>query len=180
MSQPDLPGPFLGRLKQLEEDLDKQEFYVLVWGSGESAKGDFEKRKKIRDDLAQCFGENNVFLSEDERFGPLVDKHGLAIAEAIQAEAIDAVVVLDTSIGPHSEILKYGDIIIGKAVVFVEHRYKKSESFANIAFDAVKVEGYTQEEYANCEKIRRVARNFISGLRFRNAYRNPLRESFGR
>jgi hypothetical protein len=118
-------------------------------------------------------------MSEDERFRPLTERHGLRTAEAIQAGSIDGVVVLDTSIGPHSELHQYGDIILGKAIVFVRQEHKDSEGFARIAQDTLKVEGYSPDEYASCETIRRKARDFLSGLRLKKTRLKPLQGLFG-
>ena len=179
MDLPDLPAILLERLNQHEQLLNREAFYVLIWGSGESLPRDYGKRLKIRDYLASLFGSDKVFMSEDERFQPLVERHGLAVAEAMQAGSLDGIVILDTSIGPHSELLKYGDIIHGKAIVFAERKDKDMEGFGDIAFHTAKVERYTSEEYESCETIRRKARDFLSGLRFIKARQKDLQGLFG-
>jgi hypothetical protein len=179
MDPPELPPALVKRIQQHEQLLAEQDFYVLVWGSGESHPEDHAKRLAIRDYLASLFGQDNVFMSEDKRFRPLVEKHGLGTAEAIQAGSIDGVVVLDTSIGSHSELHEYGDIILGKAIVFVKHEHKDSEGFARIVQDTLKVEGYTAEEYASCETIRRKTRDFLSGLRLKRTRLKSLQGLFG-
>jgi hypothetical protein len=179
MDPPDLPPALVKRIQEHEQLLADQDFYVLVWGSGESHSEDYAKRVAIRDDLASLFGQDNVFMSEDERFQPLVEKHGLRTAEAIQAGSIDGVVVLDTSIGPHSELHQYGDIILGKSIVFLKQQHKDTEGFSRIAHDTLKVEGYTDEEYASCETIRRKAKDFLSGLRLKKTRLRPLQGLFG-
>lgn len=179
MDPPDLPLGLIKRLEQHEQLLARQDFYVLVWGPGESYAGDYAKRRVIQDYLASLFGQDNVFMSEDKRFQPWVERHGLATAEAIQAGSVDGLVVLDTSIGVHSELHQYGDIILGRAIVFIKHENKFSEGFARVAQDTLKVEGYTDEEYASCETIRRKARDFLSGLRLKKARLKSLQGLFG-
>jgi hypothetical protein len=83
MDPPDLPPALVKRIQQHEQLLADQDFYVLVWGSGEAHFEDHAKRLAIRDYLASLFGPDKVFMSEDERFRPLVEKHGLRTAEAI-------------------------------------------------------------------------------------------------
>lgn len=150
----------------------------MVWGSGPSSP-DHAKRLQIRDHLAKRFGAEKVFLSEDPEFEALTEKYGLATAEAIQAGSIDALIVLDTSIGPHSELLLYGDIILSKAIVFVEESRKESQGFARVAYDALKTEAYTAEEYRSCENIRRKANDFAQAMRLRKARRKELGGLFG-
>ena len=131
------------------------------------------KRCAIRDHLADAnrFGPQAVFMSEDEAFRGMVEQHGLEVAEALQVKAVDAVVVLDTSIGPHTEISKYGDIMMGKTIVFVPEEHKNSPGYAAVAFNALKVEGYTSEQYASCTEIRRKANNYCQALRLMKAKR---------
>lgn len=179
MDPPELPPALAKRIQQHEQLLADQDFYVLVWGSGESRPEDHAKRLAIRNYLASLFGQENVFMSEDERFRPLVERHGLRTAEAIQAGSIDGVVVLDTSIGPHSELHQYGDIILARALVFVKQQHKGAEGFSRVAHATLKVEGYTAEEYASCETIRRKARDFLSGLRLKKARLKSLQGLFG-
>jgi hypothetical protein len=179
MDPPGLARGLVKKIEQHEQLLANQDFFVLVWGSGESRPEDHAKRLTIRDDLAALFGQENVFISEDERFRPLVERHGLATAEAIQAGSVDGIVVLDTSIGPHGELHRYGDIILGKAIVFVKHEYKESEGFSRVAYNTLNVEGYTADEYTSCETIRRKARDFLSGLRLRKTLLKSLQGLFG-
>ena len=178
MDPPGLPSPLLKRFKKHEDFLGKQDFYILVWGSGTSSPH-YAKRIAVRDHLVDQFGSEKVFMSEDVRFSSMVEQHGLATAEAIQAGSVDGIVVLDTSIGPHSELLNYRDIIAGKVIVFVANEHKEARSFAGVAYDTLKVEGYTPDEYASCETIRRKVTEFLSGLRFRKACRKPLKGVFG-
>jgi hypothetical protein len=179
MDPPELPPALAKRIQQHEQLLADQDFYVLVWGSGESHSEDHAKRIAIYDYLASLFGADKVFMSEDERFRPLVERHGLRTAEAIQAGSIDGVVVLDTSIEPHSELHQYGDIILGKSIVFLKQEHKDAEGFSRVAQDALKVEGHTAEEYASCETIRRKSRDFLSGLQLKKTRLKPLQRLFG-
>ena len=100
MNIPSLPEGLRKRIEDLEGSLRDEDFHILVWGSGESAEQDYEKRKRIFNYLAEPerFGPNNVFMSEDIAFRPLVERYEHGVAEALQAGAVDAVVALDTSI----------------------------------------------------------------------------------
>lgn len=172
-----LPESFLTRLQEIKEGLKAQPFFILLWGPGEGEG--LEKRQRIREFLANHFGQDSVFMSEDEEFQDMRDEFGLRVAEAIQAAAIDAVVVLNTSIGSHTEIVTYEYIIARKALVFVSHEHRDSDSFAAIAYDFLRTEGYTEEEYKSCENICRKANLFAQTLRFKKAERDTMRKVFG-
>ena len=118
-------------------------------------------------------------MSEDQKFNDISREFGPGIAEAIQAGAIDAVVALNTSIGTHTEIVRYEHIIANKAVVFVPYEHKESEGFAAVAYDVLKTESFTDEEYETCEAICKKARNFTQGLRFKKANLGKLRKIWG-
>lgn len=181
MNIPSLPEGLRKRIEDLEGSLRDEDFHILVWGSGESAEQDYEKRKRIFNYLAEPerFGPNNVFMSEDIAFRPLVERYEHGVAEALQAGAVDAVVALDTSIGPHTEIALYADILVGKTLVFVPHEHKESEGFARTAFVTLKAEGYTPEQYESCNDICRMANEFAQGLRLRKAKHGTLSNIFG-
>lgn len=159
---PFLPPLLRERLDRLESILNAEPFFVLIWGSGVGNPEDFEKRVKIRGHLTSCLGPNRVFMSEDPEFRNLVAKHGERLAELLEVGAVDSVVVLDTSPGPHTEVILYENSLIGKTIVFVKQEYKDSPGFAAIAYEKLKVEGFTKEEYTECETIRRRAHKFVT------------------
>lgn len=141
-------------------------FTILVWGSGKRSPEDYEKRVKIRDHLRQRFGVNAVFFSENKGFQDLVEEYGsLEVAEEIQARSVNAIIVLDTSIGPHSEIFSYRAVLRRKGLVFAREGHVSSGGFPGVVFEALKVEEYTAVEYQDCSTIRRKANKFCQALR---------------
>ena len=176
MANPTLPQGLEARIEAIGNRLKQEEFYVLVWGSGEGNQAAYEKRTLIRDHLAASFGDENVRLSEDSAFQGYVQEYGEFAAEAMEAQAVDAVVIFDTSVGPHTELTKFEDILRGKSIVFVPHAHKESRSFAATAYDVLKVEGYTEEEFQSCNSIRRKANNFAQALRMKKFERQRFQQ----
>lgn len=179
MDDATLPESFVRKLEALEARLGEEEFTILVWGSGRSSPVDYEKRLRVRDHLRERFGDGRVFLSEDPALQPYVERLGLGTAEALQARAVDAVVILDTSIGAHTELTKYGSLLLGKTIVFASDAVKASGGFASVAFDVLKTEYYTDEEYRECHEIRRRANDFCQGLRMMRAQPDRLARVLG-
>lgn len=176
MSEGNLPDKYQERIDELMEDLESTEFYVLVWGSGEENDSDYEKRVEICRHLEERLDPEYVWMSEDEEFDEMTDKFGDMASEAMQAAAAHAVIVLDTSMGPHTEIAIYDEIIQGKTLVFIEEEHAQTEAFAGRAMDALKTVPFTEEEYDDCRMIRRTANDFVQALRFQERKLDGLRK----
>lgn len=164
-----LPDGLKDRLNEVINALNEQNFYVLVWGSGKKNTKNYKKRMQIKKHLEKVLGKNQVYLSEDKKFRDLVTAYGLGGAEELEVRGFDAIVVLDTSIGPHCEITKYEEILRGKGIVFVTKNLLKSGGFASVPYCTLKVEGYSDSEFEDCKRIRKEANSFVQGIRFAKA-----------
>jgi hypothetical protein len=161
-----LPDALAERLKLLQDQLAQVEFFILVWGSGPSQPRQYAKRLQIREHLASRFPSASVFFSEDEEFKALLEQYESdEVVEELEARAVDAVIVLDTSIGPHSELYAFRPVLLAKAFVFTPNEHKDSRGFASTVFHPLKVEGYSPEEFEDCTEIRRKANRFCQALR---------------
>jgi hypothetical protein len=164
-----LPEGLQKRIEKFKQELEKLDFYVLVWGSGKADPANYEKRLQIVEHLAQRLGPKRVFMSEDPCFQSLVNAYGLRGAEVLQAQGVDAIVVLDTSIGPHTEITAYEAILREKGIVFTKDAHKNSDGFAATSYAALKVEAYSDEQFRDCNYIRMQANNFVQAKLFERA-----------
>jgi len=160
---------YLRRLKEFFDELEAVEFCILVWGSGKENEEHFNKRRTIYNHLAEKF--SCVIMSEDEAFQEDVETYGLEAAEAAQAKKADAIVVLDTSIGPHTEIAMFAGIMRedNKTIVFAAEEFTNSTGFAATPFKLLKVESYMPEEYEDCTQIRKAATEHCINLRWEKA-----------
>ncbi len=59
--------------------------------------------------------------------------------------------------------------MMGKTIVFAPEEHKNSPGYAAVAFNALKVEGYTPEQYEDCTEIRRKGNAYCQALRFMKA-----------
>ena len=161
-----LPEKLRKRIEKKQAVLKKEPFFVLVWGSGKSGGTAYKKRRAIKDHLADCLGPERVFMSEDKEFRELVARHGTLAAEGIELAAVDAVVVFDTSIGPHTELALYNGHFDGKEIVFVPAKYRNSKGMAAEVLKCLKVEYYTPTQFKDCHTIRTRANDFVHGKLF--------------
>ena len=163
------------RLRLLSSNVEKIDFHVLLWGPGPSHPAGYEKRLRIRAHLSELLGPDRVLMSEDQDLQFLVDEHGLRTAEAIQLAAVDAVIVLDSSHGPHTEVATFESELRGKSKVFVPDDLASDRGFASEVLKTLNVFAYSEDEFASCHRIRQTAEDFVRGLRFLKANRPVLR-----
>jgi hypothetical protein len=153
-------------LRQLEEQIDRTPFTVLIWGSGTSKPDAYDKRLKIRKHLEPLLAKNSVFMSEDVVFKQLNDKIGVVGAEEAQAEMVDVIIVLGTSLGPLTEVATYKQWIRTKGLFFVEKSLLESGGFAPQTWHGLVIKEFTPDQLSDCEQIRAWAKEHVLGKRF--------------
>jgi len=105
-----------------------------------------------------------VLFSED----PALEeerKAGDFAAEFRQATIADAVVLIPETEGPLVEAALYQDELIGKCIVFTTRR--DAPGFARAAYQLLVTHEVEPEEWRVCERVRRLAREFVEALRAR-------------
>jgi hypothetical protein len=156
---------FLKRLERVREAIRECPFTVLVWGPGEKAETpQRRKRLAIRQDLEGVVGPDSVVFSEEDAASPggLQDSGAFA-TEYTQARAADAVILIPESPGSLAEAALYVEELRGKAIVFATRRGE--HGFAREAYATLKIEDVEPEEWEDCERVRRKAREFVETLR---------------
>ena len=162
-------------LVQAQKRFREVQFYVLIWGPGSASDTpQREKRDRIRKDLEQLLGPENVWYSEDisEDNDPELDRLrelGDLGSEYVQVQAADAVVLIPESPGSIAEAALYQDELRGKTIVFTTKR--QGTSFASNTYFMHKVETVTEREWSSCQRVRRLTKRFINDLRFLKAKR---------
>lgn len=151
------------RLRLVKQASEATPFLVFVWGPGVMRDSpQARKRQTIRRDLEEVVGSGRVLFSEDpgleaERRG------GDFTAEFRQAQIADAVVLIPETEGPLVEAALYQGQLLGKAVVFTTQR--DHPGFPRAAYHLLPVREVEPEEWATCERVRRLAREFVESLR---------------
>jgi len=158
---------FKKHLKNVQEKLKQCEFTVLIWGPGEKTDTpERRKRLKLREDLQEIVGSDGVvFSEEDEAELTKLRQAGGFAAEYIQARAADAVILIPESPGPLTEAAAYSDELRGKTIVFAKRRLEEEKGFAAEAYSVLKVEEIEPDEWEDCRRVRRKAREFVETLR---------------
>lgn len=138
-------------------------FIVVIWGPGTDLNTlESRKRRQLKDDLEAVVGEGRVFFSEDPELSSEREAGGFA-AEYIQVRAADAVVIIPESPGALTEAALYQAELLGKTIVFTKRRDKAG--FARAAYDLLTVHEIEPEEWRLCNRVRRLAREFVESLR---------------
>lgn len=143
-------------LKLIEKQKDirrKIDFFILVWGSGGSDVLANKKRKNMVNVLATEFGEKNVLMSEDPALENLKNRYGDIVAESIQLDAADFVIILDTSLGPHLEAQQYHYKLTNKSIVLCNDKYKNVKSYPSNLRYKYDLVWFKEDEYKNCNLI---------------------------
>jgi hypothetical protein len=154
------------RLREVSTALDETPFTVLIWGPGvpaDSAPG--RKRERLRDYLQSVLGRAaTVVFSEDleEQIEELAGRQD-AVAEYIQLRAADAVVLIPESVGSVTESALFTAELRSKCIAFVERRERKG--FARNAYLTLKIELVEREEWNECTRVTRLARDYVEQLR---------------
>lgn len=136
-------------------------FFVFVWGPGPGTLAQRSKRERIRADLETLVGKDRVFFSEDDDLGR-IESGGMFATEYAHVRAADAVVVIPETHGPLVEAALYQWELNGKSVVFVTKR--DGSSFSEEAWSLLKVHEVEPDEWERCERVRRLARNYVGAM----------------
>lgn len=144
---------FLEKIERQYAERNKIDFFILVWGSGESNKLAFSKRKKMVEELSKEFKRENIIMSEDEDIQPYTNRWGDIVSESLQVDAADFIIILDTSIGPHLEAQEYYHKIPHKSIVISSDKYAKEASFASNLRYKYNLTWFKDEEFSKCNLI---------------------------
>ena len=162
-----IPPELARRLKAVSEALRGFPFVVLVWGPGGTTDSPARrKRIRVREEIKAVVGEGYALFSED------MPEQGLE-AEYTQALAADAVILIPESPGSLVEAALFHEDLRGKSIVFAERR--EHPGFAEHAYATLKVEYVEPEEWEDCGRVRRKARQFVEALRFSKFRRERAR-----
>jgi hypothetical protein len=170
---------YLKRLRDVAAAVDSTPFTVLVWGPGipaTSAQG--RKREKIKAFLQSVLGPAaTVIFSEDlvGQVDELAERDDL-VAEYIQLRAADAVVLIPESIGSVTESALFSVELRAKCIAFVQRR--EGSSFAKKAYGTLKVETVEREEWEECSRVTRAARDYVEQLRLEKFKKSSAASGF--
>jgi hypothetical protein len=171
---------FLEQLQQLSVYANSTKLNILIWGSGPSYKEHFEKRGKIREEIAKQFIQASVHFSEDPELREElrkaighVDDLTVPEQELWHLGACDVCVALDTSEGVHQEIAHYiGSQWSYRMLILTNSKYKGSTGFPAMLREKQLQIFYDDAEYESCNLVSRVATRIkqvalgkISGLK---------------
>jgi len=147
---------------------------VLLWGPGQR-NPDFPIRKAIIDRIKKDLPNVDIRMSEDEDLksltsGPFLDEED---AEGTQALMADAIIILDTSDGPHAEIAKYSSSpqIATKMFVLTPEKYHNSASFLSIIKRNLQQYFYSDDDLKN-DKLGEVCVEFLRAVITRKMYKS--------
>lgn len=150
---------FRDKIERLKQQAALEELAILVWGSGAGDRRNYEKRVKIKDNLNSLFPNADVHFSEDDEIKELSGGDELTAPERElwQLGACDVCVVLDTSIGPQSEIAHFCNSKFAyKLLILTHERHKGTDSFASQLRENLNQIYYTDEEFDSCNLVQRV------------------------
>jgi len=140
----------------------QMEIRVLVWGPGPPSAGShspgYNKRLQIKAEILNSFPLSLVYFSEDQEMRDIAQHlTEQLLKEALQAKAVDMIIILDMSRGAEVEIdhfIETYDWFPSKAYVFLPDRYINT---ANLAGDVLgklaegHLVGFTQDEFKRCD-----------------------------
>jgi hypothetical protein len=137
---------------------------VLIWGSGKGYKEHFEKRTKIREELAKRFPHSSVHFCEDpslldelKKSLPHADDLTVPEQEFWHLGACDVCVALDTSEGVHEEIAHFvNSVWCYKLFILTSAKYKGSTGFPAMLRQNQNQIFYEDVEYESCHLVERV------------------------
>jgi len=161
------------RTKLITESLDLS---VLVWGPGSAGAEHFEKRKKIRDEISNCFRNADVRFSEDLSLADHLtgaDPLSLPDQELWHLAACDVCVVLDTSKGAGEEIAHFvASQFAHKLLILTHEKNMSSASFPAKLRENRNQMFYDDLQYDSCSlvehvltRVRNVALGKMAGFR---------------
>ena len=144
---------FLERIELQNEERNKLDFFILVWGSGRPNPLAFKKRKKMVKELSKEFKRENVIMSEDKELQPYTKRWGDIVSESIQVDAADFIIILDTSLGPHLEAHEYFHKISHKSIVICSDKYAREASFASNLRYKYNLAWFKDDEFKKCKLV---------------------------
>jgi len=141
----------------------------------ESAQG--RKRERLREYLQQVLGPaaSVVFSEDPEQEFEELGLRGDVPAEYIQLRAADVVILIPESPGSIGEGALYVDELRRKCIVFTTRRDRKG--FAGKAIASLKTEYIEREEWSECHRVTKLAREYVEDLRLRK-FRKENKTSF--
>lgn len=155
---------FKEKVLNIRKKLSNKPFFIIIWGPAVSSDSPTaQKRQKLKAYLSEELGSENVIFPEDNDpdLREWQTKWGGFAKEFYEIHAADVIIGIPESIGSITEIALYRREIAQKSILFVERRKPEKEGFAAQAHKGLKVEVVEPEEWRSCERIRRLAREFI-------------------
>ncbi len=166
------------RISRLTDQLEREEFTVLVWGPGAQGQH-WEKRCQIRDTLNAIPGIT-AFFPEDETGRRLskrlaaelkvARKDTVAIETAMNATA-DLILALEASLGPINEVAHFSanPSVRGKIVSLLPQTLEATQesSFPGMLRQGITKRYYTDEELNECTLATRICVEQVCGERLR-------------
>jgi hypothetical protein len=159
---------FIERLRAVAQEIDNTPFTILIWGPGVPADSNQgRKRERLKEHLKAVLGPGaSVVFSEDaEAEFQELGLRGDIPAEYIQLRAADAVILIHESPGSIAEAAAYTDELRKKCIVFTNRRDRPG--FAGRTIASLKIEYVEREEWVECNRVTKVAREYVEDLRVR-------------
>lgn len=159
---------FKKKVLKIRKKLSNKPFFIIIWGPAPTSNSHAgQKRQKLKTCLSVEFGAENVIFPEenDPDLREWQRKWGGFAKEFYEIHAADVIIALPESIGSITEIAIYRREIAEKSILFVERREPDQEGFAAQAHKGLKVEVVEPEEWISCERIRRLACQFVENKR---------------
>lgn len=155
---------FKEKVLKIRQKMSKKPFFIIIWGPDITSNSyPSLKRQKIKKYLSEKFGSENVIFPEenDPDLKEWQKEWGGYAKEFFEVKAADVMIIIPESIGSITETALYRKEIAEKSLLFVERRKPDNEGFAAQAHRGLKVEVIEPEEWKSCERIRRLACEFI-------------------
>jgi hypothetical protein len=150
---------FRDKIADLERIVAAVPVHILVWGPGDTAGPDWEKRKKIRETLTREFPNAQIAFSEDLPDDPSGSDLTLQERELWHLSVSDITIVLDTSKGPGEEIAHFTRTTMSrKLFILTNERYKAVKGFPAALREHENQVFFNDGEYTSCSLIERVLR----------------------
>jgi len=127
---------FKKREKEIQEEIEKTQLSILIWGPGANDDKMYGKRVEILNELR---GKDlDAFFSEEEiKETPTKNNLSLKNIEMSQAQAVDLIIVIPCSIGSIAELHDFAAFknIAAKMLIFMDEHTKVSYTGRGAARD---------------------------------------------
>lgn len=168
--------PFRDSINQIRQITEACNLNILVWGPGEGAFEHSEKRKKVEQELRNCFRNADVCFSENLNLSDILtgaDQLSIAAQELWHLAGCDVCIVLDTSKGAGEEIAHFvASDFAHRLLILTHEKYQGSTSFPAALREHQNQLFYNDLQYDSCSlvetvltRVRTVALGKLFGMR---------------